>query len=266
MRMNRIESLFKRKERDLLSVYFTAGFPSLGSTGEIIKELVKSGVDMIEVGAPFSDPMADGVVIQHSSSVALKNGMTLDLLLTQVGAVRSAVGDTPLILMGYLNPMMQYGIERLFVRCKDAGIDGLIIPDLPFDEYQREYKTLCDKFDLPIIMLITPETSEERIRLIDENCSGFIYMVSSASTTGTRGCYGTVETDYFKRVDAMGLRNRRLIGFGISNASTFGDAWTHSAGGIVGSLFVKCLEQSPADIPAAVSELIAALGCGDRSK
>lgn len=254
--MNRIESLFERKESNLLSVYFTAGFPALDSTGEIIRELVKKDVDMIEVGVPFSDPMADGVVIQHSSSVALKNGMTLDLLLSQVEGARADAGDTPMILMGYLNPMMQYGVEQLFARCKEAGIDGLIIPDLPFDEYMREYKSLCDKYDLPIIMLITPETSDERIRLIDDNCSGFIYMVSSASTTGTKGSYGPQQLDYFRRVDAMELRHRRLIGFGISNPATLGDVCAHSSGGIVGSLFIKCLERNPADIPAAVAELI----------
>lgn len=260
MKMNRIESLFKLNDRDLLSVYFTAGFPSLDSTVEIIRELVKGGADMIEVGVPFSDPMADGVVIQHSSSVALKNGMTLDRLLGQVEEARAAAGDTPMILMGYLNPMLQYGVERLFARCKASGIDGLIIPDLPFDEYLREYKPLCDKYDMPIIMLITPETSEERIRLIDDNCSGFIYMVSSASTTGTRGSYGPEELAYFRRVDSMGLRNRRLIGFGISNPATLNAARACSAGGIVGSLFVKCLERNPSDIPAAVTALMAALG------
>lgn len=260
MKMNRIESLFSRKNRDLLSVYFTAGFPSLHSTGEIIRELHKGGVDMIEVGVPFSDPMADGPVIQHSSSVALKNGMTLELLLSQIEEARADAGDTSMILMGYLNPMMQYGVERLFARCKASGIDGLIIPDLPFDEYMREYKPLCEKYGLPIIMLITPETAEERIRLIDENCSGFIYMVSSASTTGTRGSYGPVELGYFSRVDSMGLRNKRLIGFGISNRATLSAARACSAGGIVGSLFIKCLENNPSDIPAAVSALTTALG------
>lgn len=181
--MNRIQHLFGRKKSDILSVYFTAGFPTLASTVDVIDSLALRGVDMIEVGIPFSDPIADGPVIQHSSSVALRNGMTLELLLSQVEEARKRQPEIPMILMGYLNPMMQYGIEPLFKRCRQAGIDGLIIPDLPFAEYIAEYKVLCEKYDIPAIMLITPETSDERIRLIDENCDGFIYMVSSASTT-----------------------------------------------------------------------------------
>lgn len=215
---------------------------------------------MIEVGMPFSDPMADGVVIQHSSSVALRGGMTLDKLLDEVSAVSDAAADTPLVLMGYLNPMMRYGFERLLARCREAGISGLIIPDLPLDEYRREYQELCRRYDVKMIMLITPETSEERIRLVDDNADGgFIYMVSSASTTGTKGSYTPEQLDYFRRVDEMGLRHPRLTGFGISNQLTFKNACDYSAGGIVGSLFVKCLDRHPAAIPAAVSELLTLL-------
>lgn len=254
--MNRIQSLFERKPDSLLSVYFTAGFPTLDSTGEIIRALAAGGVDMIEVGVPFSDPMADGTVIQESSSEALANGMTLELLLRQVEAARKDCPDIPLVLMGYLNPMYQFGIERLFERCSEVGIDALIIPDLPFDEYMRDYKPLCQRYGIPVIMLITPETSDERIRLIDDHCSGFIYMVSAASTTGTRDRFDAVQIDYFKRIDSLSLRNKRLIGFGISNPETLGQAWRYSSGAIIGSLFIKCLRAT-----ASPSDAVRALLC-----
>lgn len=253
--MNRLDKLFSKKHSDILSVYFTAGFPTLDSTGEIISRLVCNGVDMIEVGLPFSDPMADGPTIQQSSTAALRNGMTLSLLLAQVEEARKDAGDTPLVLMGYLNPMMQYGIERLLRRCKEVGIDALIIPDLPFDEYMRDFKPLCDELDLPIIMLITPETEPERIRLIDDNCSGFIYMVSAAATTGTRDRFNDEQLEYFRRVASMDLKHPRLIGFGISNPLTLRQACDNSAGAIIGSLFIKCLEKE-SDIQAAVTKLI----------
>ncbi|MCC8037202.1 MAG: tryptophan synthase subunit alpha [Bacteroidales bacterium] len=257
--MNRLQNLFGRKNNNLLSVFFTAGHPTLDSTGEIIRELVNQGVDMIEVGIPFSDPMADGPTIQASSTVALKNGQTLRNLLDQVEAARADAGETPLVLMGYLNPIMQFGVEQLFRRAKEAGIDALIIPDLPFDDYLRDFKDLCDRYDLPIIMLITPETSDERIHLIDDHCSGFIYMVSAAATTGTRDSFGPEQLEYFDRVNAMDLKHNRLIGFGISNPGTLADACSHSSGAIIGSLFIKCLEKSP-DIPSAVHSLLSTLG------
>lgn len=257
--MNRLQKLFEKKDKNLLSVYFTAGFPTLDSAPEIIAELVRQGVDMIEVGDPFSDPMADGPTIQGSSTVALRNGMTLALLLDQVAEARESAGDTPLVLMGYLNPMIQYGIERLMRRCKEVGIDALIIPDLPFDEYMRDFKPLCDAYDLPIIMLITPETEPERIRLIDKHCSGFIYMVSAAATTGTREKFGQENLDYFARVASMHLDHHRLIGFGISNPVTLGQARDNSAGAIIGSLFIKCLDAEP-DIASAVTRLMLTLG------
>lgn len=260
MKMNRLQSLFGRKNKNLLSVYFTAGFPTLDSSGEIIAQLAARGVDMIEVGVPFSDPMADGPVIQQSSTVALRNGMTLSLLLDQVAAARESAGEVPLVLMGYLNPMMQYGIGPLFRRCKEVGIDALIIPDLPFADYLRDYKPLCDRYDLPIIMLITPETSEERIRLIDEHCSGFIYMVSTASTTGTKDRFDDVQQGYFARIASLPLKHERLIGFGISNPETYEAVCRHSAGGIIGSLFIKCLERNPTPREAVV-DLLATIGC-----
>jgi tryptophan synthase alpha chain len=257
--MNRIETLFEKKQNNILSVYVTAGYPHVDDTQTIIKSLVNGGVDMIEIGVPFSDPMADGVVIQESSTVALRNGMTLKLLLSQVEQVRDQVPETPFVLMGYLNPMMQYGVEKLFAECSRIGIDAMIIPDLPFADYQRDFKPLCEKYNISIIMLITPETSNERIALIDEHCDGFIYMVSAASTTGTRDKFEQVQIDYFERISKLELRNRRLIGFGISNAATLTTANKYSSGAIIGSLFIKCLKKTPDDIPAAVLSLLTQL-------
>lgn len=257
--MNRLQSLFERKPQNLLSIYFTAGYPTLDSVGEIITTLVANGIDMIEVGVPFSDPMADGPVIQESSTVALRNGMTLRRLLADVKAVRAQVPDTPLVLMGYVNPMMRMGIRNLFEAAADAGIDAIIVPDLPFDIYLSEFRDLCREFDIPMIMLITPETSEERIHLIDEHCDGFIYMVSSAATTGTRDSFGPAQLDYFRRINAMKLNHKRLIGFGISNARTLADAQANASGAIIGSKFIKSLAAHPTDIPAAVKSLLHAL-------
>ena len=257
--MNRLQSLFERKPQNLLSIYFTAGYPTLDSVGEIITTLVANGIDMIEVGVPFSDPMADGPVIQESSTVALRNGMTLRRLLADVKAVRAQVPDTPLVLMGYVNPMMRMGIRNLFEAAADAGIDAIIVQDLPFDIYLSEFRDLCREFDIPMIMLITPETSEERIHLIDEHCDGFIYMVSSAATTGTRDSFGPAQLDYFRRINAMKLNHKRLIGFGISNAHTLADAQANASGAIIGSKFIKSLAANPTDIPAAVKSLLHAL-------
>lgn len=257
--MNRIEKLFNEKSQNILSVYFTAGFPELDSTQEIIYQLDKAGVDLIEVGVPFSDPMADGPTIQGSSTVALRNGMSLELLMNQIAEARRRCPSIPLVLMGYLNPMMQFGIERLFKECKRVGIDALIVPDLPFGDYTKDFRRLCRHYDIPMIMLITPETSEERIRLIDENCDGFIYMVSAAATTGTRDKFEDEQLEYFGRINSMNLVHPRLIGFGISNASTLGSALKNSAGAIIGSLFIKCL-QNNSNIENAVSDLFAKLG------
>lgn len=257
--MNRLQSLFERKSSDILSVFLTAGFPTADSTVEIIRQLASQGVDMVEIGVPFSDPMADGTVIQHSSTVALSEGMTLSRLLDQVAEARKDVPDMPFVLMGYLNPMLRYGIESLFARCAEAGIDAIIIPDLPFAEYMREYRPLCEKYGIDIIMLITPETSPERIRLIDDNCSGFIYMVSAASTTGVRDSFSQEQKEYFDRIASMNLHHPRLIGFGISNPATMADACAYSSGAIIGSLFIKCLERNPT--PAlAVTDLLHTIG------
>ncbi|MDR1646203.1 MAG: tryptophan synthase subunit alpha [Tannerellaceae bacterium] len=242
--MNRITQLFDTKPRGILSVYFTAGFPRLDDTVPILHALQERGIDMAEIGIPFSDPMADGPVIQHSSTCALRNGMSLRLLFQQLAAIRPAI-HIPLILMGYLNPIMQYGFEPFCQQCADQGIDGLIIPDLPFADYLRHYKPVADRYNLHLIMLITPETSPERIRLIDAHTNGFIYMVSSASTTGAQQSFDNQKQAYFQRIDAMHLRNPRLVGFGISNKATFEAAAAHSSGAIIGSRFIHHLASSP---------------------
>jgi tryptophan synthase alpha chain len=255
--MNRINALFTQKEKNILSVYFTAGYPQLNDTVAIIKALEKNGVDLIEIGIPFSDPMADGPVIQESGSIALQNGMNLRLLFEQLENIRRKV-RIPLILMGYLNPIMQFGFENFCRQCKETGIDGAIIPDLPLDAYLQEYKPVADAHDLKIILLITPETSEERIRLIDQYTDGFIYMVSSAATTGAQAHFDEQKLAYFHRIDAMQLRNPRLIGFGISNKTTLEAAFAHAAGAIIGSKFIALLRTEP-DIATAVAALKEAL-------
>lgn len=257
--MNRLEKLFNHKQRNILSIFFTAGYPDLESTVPIIDALYKNGVDMVEIGIPFSDPMADGPVIQASSSKALDNGMSVKKLLSQVKEARSKIPDMPFILMGYLNPVMKYGIEKFFKDASLAGADGLIIPDLPFDDYIAEFKSLSEKYDLPMIMLITPETSEERIRQIDNHCNGFIYMVSSASTTGAKDKYNPEQLDYFHRINRMDLKHRRLIGFGISNYETFKEACNNSAGAIIGSYFIKCLDKTEGEPQSAVELLLATI-------
>lgn len=241
--MNRIKTLFEKKQKNILSIYFTAGFPHLNDTCEVIKELEANGIDLIEIGIPFSDPMADGPTIQESGTIALRNGMTLRVLFDQLKDIRQTV-NIPLILMGYLNPIMQYGFEAFCRKCKEIGIDGTIIPDLPFKDYMEEYKAIAEKYGINIIMLITPETSEERIRLIDQNTDGFIYMVSSASTTGAQNSFDDKKQDYFRKIDAMNLRNPRLIGFGISNKATLESAQANSNGAIIGSKFVTLLKEA----------------------
>ena len=253
--MNRIDKLFSQKKNGIFSVYLTAGYPNSNDTVNTIVELASHGIDMIEIGIPFSDPMADGVVIQKSSTVALNNGMTIRKLFTQLQDIRSQVG-IPLVMMSYLNPIMQYGIDNFCRSCVEAGIDGMIIPDLPFADYMQKLKPIVEKYGLHCIMLISPETSDERIRLIDENTSGFIYMVSSASTTGAKEYFDEQTIDYFKRVNAMNLQNPRMIGFGLSNSVTFNAAAKHAAGGIIGSAFIRLLGES-ASIKEAVENLIA---------
>ena len=238
---NRITSLFEKKDEKILSIYFTAGYPELNDTLKIISQLEKSGADLVEIGMPFSDPVADGPVIQQSSEEALKNGMTIHLLFEQLKQIRKNV-SIPLILMGYLNPVMQYGIEDFCKKCKEIGIDGTIIPDLPLEIYETEYKEIFERNSLSNIFLVTPQTSDERIRKIDELSTGFIYMVSSSSTTGVKGAVNEEQVSYFERISAMNLRSKRLIGFGISDKASFEKSSCYANGAIIGSAFIKALE------------------------
>jgi tryptophan synthase alpha chain len=224
----------------LLSIYFTAGYPHIEDTVSIIQDLEKSGVDMIEIGLPFSDPLADGPTIQASSTQALKNGMTTEVLFNQLKDIRKSV-HIPLIIMGYFNPMLQYGVEAFCKKCSETGIDGLIIPDLPVDVYKEDYKSIFEKYGLINVFLITPQTSVERINFIDSISTGFIYMVSSASVTGGSSGFGDEQTDYFKRISDMNLKNPQIIGFGISNNETFTQAIQYAKGAIIGSAFIKHL-------------------------
>jgi tryptophan synthase alpha chain len=239
--MNRIKDLFKRKDKGILSIYFTAGFPELNSSMEILKQLEENGVDMVELGMPFSDPLADGPVIQYSSEVALQNGMNMDLLFEQTKEFRKQI-SIPVILMGYLNPLLQYGVEKFLHRAAENGFDGLIIPDLPIREYELHYKQLFEKYNLKNIFLITPNTTEERIRKIDAISDGFIYLVSTAGTTGARDSFNEDQQDYFKRIASYKLNNPLLAGFGISNRKTFEQACLHTNGAIIGSAFIKALK------------------------
>lgn len=251
--MNRIQQLFTQKKENILSVYFTAGFPKPNDTVPILESLQKYGVDMAEIGIPFSDPLADGPVIQNSSQIALKNGMNLKKLFSQLANIRASV-HIPLVMMGYLNPIMQFGFENFCSECKKVGVDGMIIPDLPMDVYLSEYRKIVEKNGLDFIFLITPETSEERIRQIDEHTHGFIYMVSSAGVTGTQNSFDH-HIDYFNRINSMHLKNPRLIGFGISNKLTRETASRYSSGVIIGSAFIKALQES-SDVESAVKLLI----------
>ena len=257
--MNKINQLFStRGDRKLLSLYFCAGSPTLDGTAGVILAMQRRGIDMIEVGIPFSDPLADGPVIQTAATQALKNGMSVHLLFEQLKSIKSQV-HIPLVLMGYLNPILHYGIEAFCQSCVDAGVSGAIIPDLPFDDYLNMVKPVADRYDLRIIMLITPETSDERIRFIDRHTDGFVYMVSSAAITGAQRSFDDAKQAYFRRIDAMNLRNPRMIGFGISNAQTLKAAQDHAAGAIIGSKFVTLLNEADGNADTALDQLFAAL-------
>ena len=257
--MNKINQLFdNRKDKKLLSLYFCAGSPTLEGTADVILAMQRKGIAMIEVGIPFSDPLADGPVIQSAATKALKNGMTLNTLFTQLETIKDQV-EIPLVLMGYLNPILHFGIEQFCQRCVEAGVSGAIIPDLPFDDYLNLVKPIADRYDLRIIMLITPETSEERIRFIDDHTDGFIYMVSSAAITGTQKSFDDQKQAYFRRINAMNLRNPRMIGFGISNAQTLKAAQDNAAGAIIGSKFVSLLDEANGDAGKALDNLFEAL-------
>lgn len=257
--MNRIDRLFGENPHDILSIYFCAGAPVLDGTADVIRTLQAEGVNMIEVGIPFSDPMADGPVIQAAATKSLRNGMTLRKLFEQLKDIRKDV-DIPLVLMGYLNPVFNYGFENFCRSCKEVGVDGMIIPDLPFKDYMEQYKAIAESYDLRMIMLITPETSEERVRLIDQHTSGFMYMVSSASTTGAQKDFDEAKQAYFRKINGMGLNIPRMVGFGISNKQTFDAACQNAAGGIIGSKFVSLLDQHEGDARKAICELKTIIG------
>ena len=238
--MNRIDKTLKEKD-NILSIYFTAGYPHLKSTNEIIKNLVSAGTDMIEIGLPFSDPLADGETIQMSSKIALDNGMSTKILFDQLKGIRNHV-NIPLIIMGYFNPIFQFGVEEFCKKCNEIGIDGLIIPDLPIDIYLTKYKPIFEKNQLQNIFLITPQTSDERIKYIDKNSAGFIYVVSSSSITGSTNKFNENSLNYFRRLENMRLSTPKIIGFGISNNENFSIANKYSKGCIVGSAFIKYLQ------------------------
>lgn len=252
--MNRIKQKLQ-EDKKIFSVYFSAGYPSLNDTVQIIQDLEKNGVDMIEIGLPFSDPLADGPTIQASSTQALHNGMTTQVLFDQLKDIRKTV-SIPLVMMGYFNPMLQYGIENFCKKCQEVGVDGLIIPDLPVDVYADEYKAIFEKYGLLNVFLITPQTSDERIQFIDSVSDGFIYMVSSASVTGSQTGFGSTQEDYFKRIANMNLKNPQVIGFGINNAETFNQATKFAKGAIIGSAFIQHLTENGTGRIAAFAKAI----------
>ena len=252
--MNRITQKLQETKK-IFSIYFSAGYPNLNDTVQIIQDLEKNGVDMIEIGLPFSDPLADGPTIQASSTQALHNGMTTQVLFDQLKDIRKTV-NIPLVIMGYFNPMLQYGVEKFCATCAEIGIDGLIIPDLPVDVYADEYKAIFEKYGLKNIFLITPQTSDERIHFIDSVSDGFIYMVSSASVTGSSAGFGNTQEAYFQRIAQMNLKNPQVIGFGINNAETFQQATQFAKGAIIGSAFITYLkENGTANIKAFVESI-----------
>lgn len=252
--MNRIQSKLQ-EDKKLLSIYFTAGYPKLDDTVSIIESLEKSGVDMIEIGLPFSDPLADGPTIQESSTAALKNGMTTAKLFEQIKDIRKSV-EIPLIIMGYFNPVLQYGVEAFCAKCEEIGIDGLILPDLPLAEYEEHYKAIFEKHNLVNVFLITPQTSDARIKQIDKASNGFIYMVSSASTTGKTSGFGEEQLNYFERIGSLNLKNPQIVGFGIKDEETFNQATSKAKGAIIGSAFIKHLtEEGTGNIDGFVKEI-----------
>jgi len=241
--MSRIQDKLSSNKK-ILSIYFSAGFPNLNDTKSLIENLEKNGVDMIEIGLPFSDPLADGPTIQASSTQALKNGMTSEILFQQLMDIRASV-EIPILIMGYFNPILQFGVENFLKKCQETGIDGLIIPDLPLEIYLSEYKELFESYGIAMIFLITPQTSDERIRLIDANSNAFIYMVSTASVTGIRDCFDENQMNYFERISKMNLKNPQIVGFGISNKTTFQQATKYQKGAIIGSSFIQFVANNP---------------------
>jgi tryptophan synthase alpha chain len=241
--MNRIQTLFQNKKKRVLSIYFTAGFPNLEDTVPVMQAIEAAGADLIEIGIPYSDPIADGPTIQESNMIALDNGMTLKKLFAQLEDMRNHI-TLPVVLMGYLNPIIQFGIEKFCEKCKEVGVDGLILPDLPLQQYLEEFKDVFDKYGLSNTFLISPQTSESRIREIDHHSNGFIYMVSAHSITGAKKGISAEQITYFERVQKMELKNPTLIGFGISDSSSFSTASSYSNGAIIGSAFINIINNS----------------------
>lgn len=241
--MNRIIEKFKEVKRPILNIYATAGFPQLNDTMEVVEALANAGADIIEIGMPYSDPIADGETIQMANQIALENGMSVKVLFEQLVGLRARV-NTPIILMGYINPVLQFGLENFCRKCQEVGVDGLILPDLPMAEYLEFYEPIFKQYNLLNIFLISPQTSDARIRYIDDHSEGFIYMVSSSSTTGAKTGISEEQIQYFERINSMNLKNPRLIGFGISDKKSFDEASKYASGAIIGSAFVKILKDS----------------------
>lgn len=254
--MNRIKNTFQQKE-NILNIYVTAGFPNLNNTIEVVQELAYNGVDMIEIGMPFSDPLADGPTIQNSSEIAIDNGITLDLIFNQIIEIRKTV-SIPIILMGYYNQVLQYGPIAFFKKAKEVGVDGFILPDLPLNVYQNQYKEQLNALELSMIFLITPQTSKERIQELDFESTGFLYMVSSYAITGSKSNIQQNQLDYFKRINALKLNNPKLIGFGISNKETYTTACTYANGAIIGSAFIKAIKNS-SNLKSSINKFISSI-------
>ena len=253
-KMNRISALFASATEPILNVYTTAGYPRLEDTMTVLNALQAGGVDIIEVGMPYSDPVADGETIQLSNQAALEQGMSVAHLFEQLKDMRKSI-TVPVLLMGYINPVLQYGVEAFCAKCAEVGVDGLILPDLPMLEYEASYKAIFEKYGLYNILLITPQTNDERIRHIDSVSKGFIYMVSSASTTGAKTGISADQEVYFSRIAAMNLQNPRLIGFGISDHESFLKASKNASGAIIGSAFVKMIAQAK-DLQAEIVDFV----------
>jgi len=264
--MNRLEQLFQQKNSDLLAIYFTAGYPSPDGTRQTILDLAAAGADIVEIGMPFSDPLADGPTIQASSKAALENGMSLEKLFTQLDGIRSGTDIPlvvpPLVLMGYLNPVLQFGVERFCQKCRDVGVDGVILPDLPLAFYEKNYQPHFEKYDLCPVFLVTPQTSDERIRQLDAASRGFLYAVSTASTTGGAGGFGETQTTYFQRLANLKLKNPVLVGFGISDHAAFETVCSYLNGGVVGSAFIRAQEAgiSPKDFIQKITGTVVVSG------
>jgi tryptophan synthase alpha chain len=252
--MNRIEKLFSIRKKNILSIYFTAGYPGLNDTLEIIRALDNARADLIEIGMPFSDPVADGPVIQRSSEKALQNGMSLNILFKQLEKVRE-ITDIPLILMGYINPFFRFGMENFIKKCSETGIDGIIIPDLPVEEYLGPYASFYERSDILNIFLISPQTPDERIKYLDSIAKGFLYMVSTSSTTGMKNGFDNSQTAYFQKIRDLNLKTPQLIGFGISDKPTFKQACDYSNGAIIGSAFIRALDEKE-NLPGKIEKFL----------